>query len=525
MTSQQQADTYLREWQRLRNAGLTPDQRIAKLVDEFWQRPIELDIRYQDQPRYLQPAGAYWLQVTAAKLTGTAPDAPIWVHRLPSLIAATLAVGLTYWVAIPLVGPIGALIAALFMASSTLLGFEARLAKTDAILLAASLGAIGVLARAYVGVAISLTAAMLFWVALAAGIMVKGPLIALIVGSPVVALSIADRSVRWLRALRPAYGVCLLVALVAPWLIAITVVSESNFWVIAIGKSFLGKVAAGQQGHGAPPGFYLLLFWFTFWPAASLALIAAPWVWRNRQEPVVRFCLGWIVPTWIVFELVVTKLPHYVLPLYPAIAILTARALLAGKLPGRVLQMMMVAGCVVYAIAGVGLMVWIEGTVSAGAVALYLAGIALFVAAVRYARDGSASGLALGMAGGAMLMQISTFGMIIPQLNNLWLSPRLAAAIERNASCRDPAVASAGYHEPSLVFLAGTKTKLVFANEAADFIAGGGCRVVLVEKPNEQDFMARLAQINQKAELRERVTGIKIGRVSQQDIGIYVPAR
>ena len=43
-------------------------------------------------------------------------------------------------------------------------------------------------------------------------------------------------------------------------------------------------------------------------------------------EPAARFLLAWMVPAWILFELVVTKLPHYVLPLYPAIAILIARA-------------------------------------------------------------------------------------------------------------------------------------------------------------------------------------------------------
>ena len=63
----------------------------------------------------------------------------------------------------------------------------------------------------------------------------------------------------------------------------------------------------------------------TFWPAAPLAAVAAPAVWRHRREPPLRFLLAWVVPCWIVFELVVTKLPHYVLPLYPAIAILIAR--------------------------------------------------------------------------------------------------------------------------------------------------------------------------------------------------------
>ena len=88
----------------------------------------------------------------------------------------------------------------------------------------------------------------------------------------------------------------------------------------------LSKLAA-QESHGAPPGVYLLLFWVTFWPGAPLAGMAAPAVWRARREPGAQFLLAWLIPSWIVFELVLTKLPHYVLPLYPAIAILTVGAL------------------------------------------------------------------------------------------------------------------------------------------------------------------------------------------------------
>ena len=55
-----------------------------------------------------------------------------------------------------------------------------------------------------------------------------------------------------------------------------------------------------------------------------LAGLAAPAIWRARSEPGAKFLLAWIVPAWIVLELVATKLPHYVLPLYPAIAILIA---------------------------------------------------------------------------------------------------------------------------------------------------------------------------------------------------------
>ena len=61
--------------------------------------------------------------------------------------------------------------------------------------------------------------------------------------------------------------------------------------------------------------------------------MAAPAVWAARREPGAKFLLAWIVPSWIVFELILTKLPHYVLPLYPAIAIL-----IAGIVDGRMLS-------------------------------------------------------------------------------------------------------------------------------------------------------------------------------------------
>ena len=99
-----------------------------------------------------------------------------------------------------------------------------------------------------------------------------------------------------------------------------------TFFADSIGGDMLSKLAA-QESHGAPPGLYLLLFWVTFWPGAPLAGMAAPAVWRARREPGAQFLLAWLVPSWIVFELVMTKLPHYVLPLYPAIAILTVGAL------------------------------------------------------------------------------------------------------------------------------------------------------------------------------------------------------
>ena len=120
--------------------------------------------------------------------------------------------------------------------------------------------------------------------------------------------------------------------LVLPWFVAIVAKSGGDFFVQAVGHDMLGKVTSGQEAHGAPPGFYFVLFWVTFWPGSVLAGLAAPTIWRSRREPGAQFLLAWLVPSWLVFEAVMTKLPHYVLPLYPAIAILIAGILSSGNL-------------------------------------------------------------------------------------------------------------------------------------------------------------------------------------------------
>ena len=131
-----------------------------------------------------------------------------------------------------------------------------------------------------------------------------------------------DRSVRWLAALRPISGLIWLCVLVLPWFLAIVSRSGSSFFAESVGQDLMSKVVSAQEAHGAPPGYYFALFWVTFWPGATLAAMAAPSIWAARREKGAKFLLCWIVPAWIVLELVITKLPHYVLPLYPAIAIL-----------------------------------------------------------------------------------------------------------------------------------------------------------------------------------------------------------
>ncbi len=129
------------------------EARFAQATKQMVETGDFVDIRFQDEVRYKKPVGIYWLQAAAVE-TASALGLPraqvrIWLYRIPSLIGAIGAVLLTYWAALAFVTRRGAIFAALIMCSSVLLGVEARLAKTDAMLLLTVVAAMGALARVY----------------------------------------------------------------------------------------------------------------------------------------------------------------------------------------------------------------------------------------------------------------------------------------------------------------------------------------------------------------------------------------
>src|SRR5579862_3959108 len=313
------------------------EARFAQATKQMVETGDLVDIRFQGDVRYKKPVGIYWMQAAAVEAASALglPGAQlrIWVYRIPSLIGAIGAVLLTYWTALAFTTRRGAVLAALLMCSSVLLGVEARLAKTDAMLLLTVVAAMGAMARPYLSwqrgedeAHPPWSSPAIFWTALAAGVLIKGPLILMFAGLTIVTLAILDRSATWLWRLRPVWGLMWMLVLVLPWFIAIFWRAGDAFFNDSLGGDMLAKLAA-QESHGAPPGFYLLLFWITFWPGAPLAGMAVPAVWRARREPGAQYLLAWLVPSWIVFELVLTKLPHYTMPLYPAVAILAVGAL------------------------------------------------------------------------------------------------------------------------------------------------------------------------------------------------------
>jgi len=506
------------------------ESRFAQATKQMVESGDYIDIRFQEQARHKKPVGIYWLQAAAVHASGQGAEAPIWVYRLPSLLGAVGAVLALAWAGAPLVGSAPAFLAAAFLASSLLLGVEARLAKTDAVLLLTVILAQGALARAWTGTVRDQWATpAVFWTAVAAGVLVKGPILLMVTGLTVAALWAVRRRLDWMRALRPGLGALWALLLILPWFIAITAQSRGAFFGESVGQDLLGKVAQGQESHWGPPGTYLLAVWGTFWPWAPLVALAAPWIWRNRRSPSVAFCLAWALPTWIAFELIPTKLPHYVLPVYPALALLAAAAVREGALglerrsARRTLVLIPALGGAV-ALASLVLLYVFGGRLDLTASALGLVSLGLLIAGTSLLKRGEDDRALVSVAAGAGALYLCVFGVAVPSMTWVWPSPRLAAAVARNAPCAEPQVATTGYREPSLVFLVGTGTKLTDGAGAAEHLGEPGCRLALVERRREGDFLARLATLGREAVLLERVEGLNLNGGRDLSIGVYRPA-
>ncbi|QGY04524.1 glycosyltransferase family 39 protein [Methylobacterium mesophilicum SR1.6/6] len=480
------------------------EPRFAQASKQMLETGDLVDIRFQGEARHKKPVGIYWAQA-AAVAAGEALGVPeartqIALYRIPSLLGATVSVLLAYWAALAFLSRRFALLAAALYGGCLMLAAEAHLAKTDALLVACATASLGALARAWLaardGRAPAGPVFAAFWVGMALGILVKGPMVPLFVALPALILSVQARSGRWLLALRPVPGLALTVLLVAPWFAAIAWKSGGAFYAEAVGHDMLGKVGGAAERHWGPPGAYALAFFATFWPGAAFAAMSLPFAWRARREAAVSFLIAAVLPAWLIFEAVPTKLPHYVLPLMPWLAILTVLALSRGALDPRLrgarLTALLLPAIPAALTLGLCLAGWRLDAHTLPWPALPLLAAACVVAALgwlAFAQGSAERALVLGVLASCLLGP-AVLGVAQLSLPALKVSPRLAALRDR-MPCPNPEVASLGYREPSLVFLVGTGLALPPDGAAAKaFLEGGGCRLLFVEARDRDDFNA-----------------------------------
>ncbi|MEX0852006.1 MAG: glycosyltransferase family 39 protein, partial [Bauldia sp.] len=288
-------------------------------------------IRLQTANRTWSPRGAYWAEALAITLAGQGGDPPAWVYRLPSLIAAVAACLLTWWAAMAFGRPRAALLAGLLMAASGVAALMARQASPDSLTLAAATVAAGALARVWLGEARPSDSrlAWLFWAALGAGVLVNGLVLPATFAATIVLLSIERGQFGWLTRLRPRRGMVVLLVAIMPWALAVALTYLGGAAAEAPSAETLARLSVPFSLKAAP-GTYILFTPLLLGPALAFLCLGMAWIVDDLRRPVVFFTLAWAGPLWLAAEFVEAKLPQVVLPVIPAIAIVTGAAIDAG---------------------------------------------------------------------------------------------------------------------------------------------------------------------------------------------------
>jgi 4-amino-4-deoxy-L-arabinose transferase-like glycosyltransferase len=489
--------------------GDRDESRFAQASRQMVESGDYVRIRLGEVERNKKPAGIHWAQagvVHALEAVGIPARGSIWAYRLPLLLGALAAVLATCLLGRALVGRRAAFIAAAMLAPCMVLVVETHIAKTDAALLATITIAMGLMGRAYLSPGtFSARAAGAFWAVLGLGVLLKGPIAPMVPLLTGITLAVMDRTSRarwwrlrapWLSALRPGWGIPLMVLFAAPWFIAITIATEGRFLAEALGGDMLDKVGSGEEAHWGPPGMYAAIFGITAFPSAWIVIRALKGSWADRMQPAVRFLLAWAVPTWLVFEAVATKLPHYTLPAFPALMLLGARWALD---PLRVAPPRWVGWLGNFALAGVALglplvmgaaVFAVEGRVDPFALAGVAAG--LFMAWVLLGMARRAEWGRAALAGAILVVPVyaAVLEGVIPRLQAVWLSPRLAATVAEVApGLPADRFGVVGHHEPSLQFAMGGGIRLLRDGaDAAAFLADQPGRIAAVNDRQEAAF-------------------------------------
>jgi 4-amino-4-deoxy-L-arabinose transferase-like glycosyltransferase len=278
--------------------------------------------------------------------------------RLPALLSAWGTIALTAWFSAHLFGRATAWIAGTAAATAPLTIAMARTALFDGMLSFFIVLALVAFFRAIedAGPPSPISRrrrwALLAWAAMALGVLTKGPValaVPLLVAGPY-ALARRRSAVVW----HPS-GWLLHLLIVLPWALAVEA-RVSGFLRYALVTETWGRLATGELRRGGPVWYFLPCLLIGCLPWILIAAAAGVERWREagwEERPRLLFLALWIVVPLLFFSLSQSKRPQYILPLVPAVAVLTAWAWSGSRPPARAIP----AAAIAWLVLG-GLLLW-----------------------------------------------------------------------------------------------------------------------------------------------------------------------
>ena len=500
----------------------------AEMARGMLERGEPLDARFVDERFEFRPIGITWLQAGTAHLLGRGAWGEIATYRLPSLIAAVLAVLAVWWLLGPLVGKRRALIAAALFAVAPIVALQAELAIPEGPLLLTIVVAQLALLRLYClrENERGLRMALAFWIAQGLAILLNALAVPILSLTTLIALFVFDRNLAWLKRLRPLIGVPLMVGIAAPWLLVRAHLDGVPFSGLTWGEFIRALGGAQDMKWKAAPFTFTLGLVLGFLPGALALVPAMKGLWEQRRNvPLHRFLLAWIVGYLVYLELISSKPALYtVQAMFPAAAAAVALALDRGGrlvLPRYMLRPQPLLIFVALTALIVGL-IYLHPANAVGIAGSSVLVVAVLTLAANAARARlAAAWLVLSIVGFALFIPF-IFGLVLPNLERGWPAARIAEAVQPLRDCIPGPVPVLGLREPSTVFLLGGRGD-PNPDAIAARMADGTPAIAVVEDRWHGDLLAALAK--RGLPLPERsgcVEGFNVMRGCPMSFSIYV---
>ncbi len=444
------------------------EPRFSRATVEMVESGNYLYPTFNENLRPDKPILIYWLMSIPVRLFGPSEFSCRMIAPL-----ATISAGLmTAWAAALLAGPVAGVLALAFLALSPLMAVSGTAATTDALLLMCITGAICSFLLSW-RKGFHFRHAILMTLALAAALLTKGP-VGLAVPLLVIPVSLFVLGRGALRPL-PYLGWLLVSVLIASalflaWGIPANQATGGEFFAKGIGHHVVNRSLKPLESHGGTSFLFFFTYlpvivfaffpWTLYLPAAFTKTASAPEL--STGIPSRRLILCWALPVIILMSTVATKLPHYILPAFPALAIAAAIGATRLRLAypsRRPLTPAARTGLVLFIFVGSALGLALTVTpwfLPVFGLRVPATGLGLLVGAItfvgaRFFIKGRHNDAVATLIVGMMLFMLAAALFLLPAIERFKIAPRLADRIETLTAPSVP-VSTCGFGEPTLNF-------------------------------------------------------------------------
>ncbi|PIU16793.1 MAG: phospholipid carrier-dependent glycosyltransferase, partial [Gallionellales bacterium CG08_land_8_20_14_0_20_59_87] len=311
---------------------IKPDEgRYAEIPREMvvsgdWVTPRLNDLKYFEKPP-LQ----YWATAVAYEVFGEQQ----WTSRLWAALTGLAGVLLAWFTGTRLFGREAGLYAALILGSSSLYALMAHVNTLDmGVTFFITLGIFSLLlAQKETATASRRNWMLLAWAAMALAVLSKGLMGVILPGAALLLYSVLNRDLRiWLR-MHWVSGILMFLLVAAPWFVLVMRANPEFFQFFFIHEHF-ERFTTKVHGRYQPWHYFVPVLLFGMLPWTLLMFDALLRTWRGssaeaRTFSAERFLLVWAVFIYFFFTISSSKLPSYLLPMFPALALLMGKQLAA----------------------------------------------------------------------------------------------------------------------------------------------------------------------------------------------------